>query len=201
SHAAARGRRAHGRRALDGCLWAAFGRPAGALQDEEAVQGLEGGLSPSAEGGIGRGAAGTALQDSGNRRAAPEARVFGATQDAAQLVALDAVVVGELEHRAALLAVVADEGELVLLLWTVGGAQQLHTEHFGIELDRALQVADAQHGMQDPHLAPWKMGREAAASSSRSRASRQSGYSAASRRQKRFEWLSSRRWVTSCATT
>src|SRR6267142_4725313 len=47
----------------------------------------------------------------------------------AELVALDAVVVGELEDCGALLVVVADEGERVLLLGAVGGAQQLHAEH------------------------------------------------------------------------
>src|ERR1700694_2871377 len=70
---------------------------------------------------------------------------------ASQVVALDAIVVRQLEHGAALLGVVAHEGELVPLLGTVGGAQQLHAEHFGIEADRAVQVADAQHGVQDSH--------------------------------------------------
>src|SRR5205085_1101753 len=60
----------------------------------------------------------------------------------AELIALDAIVIGELEHRGALLVVVADEGERILLLGTVGGAQELHAEDLGVEPDRALQVAD-----------------------------------------------------------
>src|SRR5206468_670801 len=62
----------------------------------------------------------------------------------AELVALDAVVVGELEHGGALLVVIADEGERILLLRAIGGAQELHAEHLGIKAHRALQVADAK---------------------------------------------------------
>src|SRR5580765_1102684 len=96
-------------------------------------------------------------------------------EGAAEVVALDPVVVGELEHGGAVLGVVADEGERVFLLRAVGGAQELHAEDFGVELDRALQVAHAQHRMQDSHVAPWMMGIEAPASSSWCRARRQSG--------------------------
>src|SRR5688572_238202 len=95
---------------------------------------------------------------------------------AAQVVALDAVVVGELEHRGAILGVVADEGEGVFLLRAVGGAQELHAEHLGVELHRALQVADAKHSMEKSHgVFPFRTGKAAPASSSRSRAARQSG--------------------------
>src|SRR5579859_1451591 len=80
------------------------------------------------------------------------------TERRAELVALDAVVVGELEHRGALLVVVADEGERVFLLRAIGGAQELHAEHLRIEADRALQVADAKHGMQESHRFPLRMG-------------------------------------------
>src|SRR5436190_15546851 len=61
----------------------------------------------------------------------------------AEVIALDAVVVGELEDRRSFLVVVAYEGERVFLLRAIGHAQELHAEHLGIELDRALQVADA----------------------------------------------------------
>ena len=93
----------------------------------------------------------------------------------AELVALDAVVVGELEHRRALLVVVADEGERILLLGAIGGAQQLHAEHLGVEVHRALHVADAQHGVQEFHVVSLKTGKAAPASSRRSRAASQSG--------------------------
>jgi hypothetical protein len=29
--------------------------------------------------------------------------------------------------------------------------QQFHSQQFGVEVDRTLQVADAQHGVQDMH--------------------------------------------------
>src|SRR5947209_18510762 len=53
-------------------------------------------------------------------------------EGAAEVVALDAVVVSQLEHGRALLVVVADEGERVLLLRAVGSAQELHAEHLGV---------------------------------------------------------------------
>ena len=93
----------------------------------------------------------------------------------AELVALNAIVIGQLEHRGALLVVVADEGKRILLLGTVGGAQQLHAEDLGVELHRALQVADAQHGVQESHRLPFRMGSVALASSRPSRAPRQPG--------------------------
>src|SRR5690606_10328058 len=46
----------------------------------------------------------------------------------AQLVAVDAVVVGELEDRGIALVAIADEGERVALLRPLGAAQQLHAE-------------------------------------------------------------------------
>jgi hypothetical protein len=46
---------------------------------------------------------------------------------------------------------VADEGQRILLLRPLGGAQQFHAEHLGVEVDRALEVAHAQHGVQDSH--------------------------------------------------
>ena len=39
-------------------------------------------------------------------------------------------------------AVEGDEGERVLLLWTVGGAQELHADGVGVEVDGSLQIAD-----------------------------------------------------------
>src|ERR1051326_7049291 len=120
---------------------------------------------------------------------------------AAEVVAAHAVVVGELEDRGAALRVVADEGERILLLGPVGRAQELHAENFGVELDGALQVADAQHRVQDSHVAPWMIGSEAPASSSWCRARRQSGESLARTPQKPLGWFISTRWATPCATT
>src|SRR5689334_10245261 len=94
---------------------------------------------------------------------------------AAELVPVYAVVVSELEHGRALLVVVADEGERVFLLRPIGRAQELHAEHLGVEVHRALHVSDAQHRVQDSHRLPFMTGRVAAASSRRSRASRNPG--------------------------
>src|SRR6185436_8680534 len=113
----------------------------------------------------------------------------------------DAVVVGELEHRGLFLVVVADEGERILLLRPVGGAQQLHAEGLGIEPDRALQVADAQHSVQESHRFPFRIGNAAPASSRRSRACGHRGYRRSTSVQKRGEWLSSTRCALSWAIT
>ena len=72
-------------------------------------------------------------------------------EGAAHLVPGNAVVVGQLEHRALRLGAVADEGERVLLFGPLGGTQQLHAHDAGVEVDRPLQVADPQHRMQDAH--------------------------------------------------
>jgi hypothetical protein len=74
----------------------------------------------------------------------------------ADLVVGDAVVVGQLDLGRAHLAVavvgaVAEEGERVLLLGPIGGAAQLHAEVARVEVDRALQVADAQHRVEEFH--------------------------------------------------
>jgi hypothetical protein len=61
------------------------------------------------------------------------------------------MVVGELQLRVLGVAPIADEGQGVLLLRPLGGAQQVHAEHLRIEIDRALEVANAQHGVQDSH--------------------------------------------------
>jgi len=52
---------------------------------------------------------------------------------------------------------VADERQSVLLLGAVGSAQHLHAEHVGVEADRALQIADPQHGVKDAHGFPNRL--------------------------------------------
>ena len=69
----------------------------------------------------------------------------------AQLVAAHPMVVGQLELGMLGIATVAEEGEAVLLRRPLGRAQQLHAEYLGVEGDRALQVADAQHGVEQSH--------------------------------------------------
>src|SRR5262249_15011764 len=72
---------------------------------------------------------------------------------AAQLVPVDAVVVGELDLGVLGIGAVAEERKVVLLFGSIGGAQQPHAEHLRIEVDRALEVADPQHGVEDSHRA------------------------------------------------
>jgi len=70
----------------------------------------------------------------------------------AHLVGLDAPVVGQLDLGLAGVAPVkAQEGQRVLVLGVFGGAQQLHAEHLGVEVNGTLQVAHPQHGVEDAH--------------------------------------------------
>ena len=70
---------------------------------------------------------------------------------AAYVVARHAVVVGQFNHRAALLIAITDERERIFLLGAIRGAQRLHAHHAGVEIDRALNVANVQHGLENSH--------------------------------------------------
>ncbi len=69
----------------------------------------------------------------------------------AQVVVIDAVVVGQLEFGLRRVGLEAEKGQAVFLLGAVGGAQQLHADDLGVEIDGALQIADAQHGVEKTH--------------------------------------------------
>ena len=69
----------------------------------------------------------------------------------AHVVAVDAMVVGEFDFRVLGVGAVADKGKAVLLLGPFGRAQQVHAQHARIKVDGTLQVADAQHGVQQTH--------------------------------------------------
>src|SRR6185369_15763529 len=69
----------------------------------------------------------------------------------AQVVAIDAVVVGQFDFGMLGIVAVADERQRVLLLGPLGRAQQLHAEHAGVEVDGALQVAHSEHGVEKSH--------------------------------------------------
>src|SRR5216683_1503061 len=62
-------------------------------------------------------------------------------------------IVGELDHRAARLVAIADEGEGVAALRHLALAQHLHAEEPRVEVERLLQVEDAEHGVQHARLA------------------------------------------------
>ena len=66
---------------------------------------------------------------------------------AAEVVVRYTVVVGELELRLAVLVAAPEghEGEGVLLLGALGGAQQVHADRLRVEVDGSLQVADPEH--------------------------------------------------------
>ena len=69
----------------------------------------------------------------------------------AELIVIDAVVVGELEHGVLGLVSIPHEGQCVLLIGPVGGAQEVHAQGPGVEVDRALKVADPKHRVQHSH--------------------------------------------------
>jgi 2-dehydro-3-deoxyphosphogluconate aldolase/(4S)-4-hydroxy-2-oxoglutarate aldolase len=69
----------------------------------------------------------------------------------AEVVLADAVVVGELDLGLLRIRAVADEGQRVLLLRPLGRAQELHAHDLCVEVDRALQVADAKHRVEESH--------------------------------------------------
>src|SRR5207253_3231493 len=75
------------------------------------------------------------------------------TERAAEVVAIHAVVVRELEHGRVGFVAVADERQRVLLLGPVGRAQYAHAQHIGVEARRALKIAYAQHGVEYSHSA------------------------------------------------
>src|SRR6266852_3139745 len=62
-------------------------------------------------------------------------------------------IVGELDHRAARLVAIADEGEGVAALRHLALAQHLHAAEPRVEVERLLQVEDAEHGVQHARLA------------------------------------------------
>src|SRR5450830_644689 len=69
----------------------------------------------------------------------------------AQVVAAGAVVIGQFQFRVVRVRTITNESQGVLVFRIVAGAQQLHAQHFGVKIDRTLQVADPQHGVQNTH--------------------------------------------------
>jgi hypothetical protein len=69
----------------------------------------------------------------------------------ADLVVLDAPVVGQFDHCAILFVLVADEGEREFPVRIVVAPEQAHAEHLGVEGQRLVEVADSEHGVQESH--------------------------------------------------
>ena len=72
-------------------------------------------------------------------------------ESAAQVVAGGVPVPGQLDGRGLRLGGVAHEGEREAAVRILVPAQQLHPEHLGVEADRAIEVAHADHGVEDAH--------------------------------------------------
>src|SRR5262249_6689652 len=71
----------------------------------------------------------------------------------AHLVLLHTPVVGELELGVLGVPPVAQEGERELPTRVVLARDELHAERVLVEGDRALEITDPQHRVQDPHAA------------------------------------------------
>src|SRR5690554_1479596 len=68
-----------------------------------------------------------------------------------QVVAGGVPVVGQLQHGVLGFVTVADEGQGKTPFGVILAAQQGHAQYFGIEGDGFLQVAHAEHGVQNAH--------------------------------------------------
>ena len=70
---------------------------------------------------------------------------------AADVVALRVPVVRQLEYGVLGLVTVADEGQREASRRIVLPPEQSHAERLAVEGERALEVPDAQHGVEHPH--------------------------------------------------
>jgi hypothetical protein len=81
--------------------------------------------------------------------------VFDADRDVAiggaEVVVVGAPVVGEFEDGGVGLFAVANEGQGEFPSGIVFLAQEFHAEDFAVEGDGAIEVADAQHGVEESH--------------------------------------------------
>src|SRR6185436_8956282 len=73
------------------------------------------------------------------------------TVTAAEVVFRGIPIVRKFAHRLLVFVAVADEGERETPIRIVSLPQHLHAEYLGIEIDRTLEVAHSQHGMEDSH--------------------------------------------------
>ena len=70
------------------------------------------------------------------------------TKRTAHVVTVHTVVVGQLNLRMLGVVAVADERQRVFVLQVFRRAQQLHAQNGGVKIDRALQIANADHGVK-----------------------------------------------------
>ena len=69
----------------------------------------------------------------------------------AEVVGFRVPVVRELDHRLLALVAISHEGEREAAVGIVLAPQELHPEDVGIEADRSLEIADADHRVKDAH--------------------------------------------------
>ena len=110
----------------------------------------------------------------------------------AEIIGCRIPVVGQFKHGTFAFRTVADEGQREAPFRVIGTAQQFHAENLGIEGNRAIKIADADHRMQDAHgvfLGVHSCGIWRATWRSSSRRTRQSGQSCSTTDQKRGLWF------------
>ena len=66
-------------------------------------------------------------------------------------IAVGAVVVGQLDFGMVRVVAVTDKRQAVFVFRVFGRTQQFHAEHLGIKIDRALEIANAKHGVKKAH--------------------------------------------------
>jgi len=59
--------------------------------------------------------------------------------------------VRQFEHGACAFRAVADESQREAAFRVILATQQLHAEGFGVEGNRFIEIADANHGVQNAH--------------------------------------------------
>ncbi|AEW73338.1 hypothetical protein EcWSU1_01900 [Enterobacter ludwigii] len=70
------------------------------------------------------------------------------TISGAQLIAVHAPVVGQFDDRFVRFRAVTHKRQRVFIFRVFAGAQQFHTQYVSVEIDRTLQIANAQHGVK-----------------------------------------------------
>src|SRR5208283_341741 len=73
------------------------------------------------------------------------------TEGSSLVITLFAPVVGQFDHGAVFFLVVADKGEGKFPIREVPLAQELHAQTVAVELERLVEVVDADHRMEQAH--------------------------------------------------
>jgi hypothetical protein len=71
---------------------------------------------------------------------------------AAEFILPDPPIIGQFDDSLAIFVAVTDKGEGEFAVRVVLAAQKPHLQDFGVELERPVQIAGSQHGVQDSHV-------------------------------------------------